>query len=373
MRTFDSFGHQIYLVGGCVRNAVLNRPLSDIDLASDALPERAMEIASEAGFKIIPTGLEHGTITAVANEVAFEITTFRRDVATDGRHAEVVFSEDVKQDALRRDFTMNALYCDAKGRVVDPLGGLKDARDGVVRFIGNPDDRIQEDYLRILRFFRFTAWYGDPALGLHQNGLAACAAAAQNLDRISKERIGSELLKTLAAKDPAPAMAAMQASTVLGVILPGADTKSLPLLVHLDSEYPPDPLRRLALIGGQDLKENLRLSKVQDTQIKLLRSSLQTPLPELAFRHGVQFALNAALIQATVLEQPISASLDSVLTTAASQVFPLKAADLMPNFQGPALGEVLRVAETYWIKTGFQLSAQDLADWCRNGGAKDAD
>ncbi len=228
----DDAGHRALAVGGCVRNALIGAPVSDIDIATDAPPDRVIELGEAAGLRAIPTGILHGTVTVISAGVAHEITTFRRDVDTDGRHATVAFSTDVAEDAARRDFTMNALYAQADGTVVDPLDGLPDLRARHVRFIGDPAARILEDYLRILRFFRFTAWYGDPALGLDAEGLAACAACIDGLDRISAERIGAETCKLLAAPDPAPVVAAMARSGILARILPGADATALPLFVH---------------------------------------------------------------------------------------------------------------------------------------------
>jgi poly(A) polymerase len=185
-------GYRIFFVGGCVRNAVLGEPVGDLDLATDALPEQVIRLAEAAGFKAIPTGIDHGTVTVLADGVPHEITTFRHDVQTDGRHAVVAYSTDLAQDAARRDFTMNALYADPAGEVIDPLGGLPDLLARRLRFVGDPVQRIGEDYLRILRFFRFSATYGDPALGMDVDALAACAELADGIDGLSRERIGAE-------------------------------------------------------------------------------------------------------------------------------------------------------------------------------------
>jgi tRNA nucleotidyltransferase/poly(A) polymerase len=212
-----------------------------------------IELAESAGLKSVPTGLEHGTITVVSGHTGYEITTFRRDVRTDGRHAQVVFSDDLEQDAHRRDFTMNALYANRHGQIRDPLEGLADLRARRVRFIDDPHARIREDYLRILRFFRFHAWYGDPQNGIDRDGLSACAELAEGIERLSRERIGTEMRKLLAAPDPAPSVAAMEQAGVLHRILPGASSHSLAVLVHMETEIDEAPrwLRRLACIGGQ--------------------------------------------------------------------------------------------------------------------------
>ncbi|KKL69329.1 hypothetical protein LCGC14_2116050, partial [marine sediment metagenome] len=194
----EAAGQAAYFVGGCVRDGLLDRPVRDVDIATDALPDKVQSVAQAAGFKTVPTGIDHGTVTVLAHGRPHEVTTFRSDQETDGRHATVRFGTDVTEDAARRDFTMNALYAGRSGTILDPLGGLDDLRSGHLRFIGTAEARIREDYLRILRFFRFTAWYGDPALGIDGEGLAACAALADGIARLSAERVGAEMLKLLA-------------------------------------------------------------------------------------------------------------------------------------------------------------------------------
>jgi poly(A) polymerase len=191
----------VFIVGGAVRNAILGLAAADIDMATPATPDQVVALLAAAGLKSAPTGAAHGTITAIAEHRGIEVTTFRADVITDGRHATVAFTTDIAEDAARRDFTMNALYADPEGRVIDPLGGLSDLLARRVRFIGAAEDRIREDYLRILRFFRFHAWYGDPDGGLDPDGLAACAALSDGIARLSRERVGAEMRKLLSARD----------------------------------------------------------------------------------------------------------------------------------------------------------------------------
>lgn len=219
----ESGGHQALFVGGCVRNAVLGAPASDVDIATDAHPDEVMTLAKAHDVRAVPTGIEHGTVTLVLDNVPFEVTTFRRDVATDGRRAVVAFSDRMEDDARRRDFTMNALYADRHGELYDPVGGLPDAQARRVRFIDDPVQRIQEDYLRILRFFRFGAWYADAALGWDADALSAIAQTLDGLRSLSAERVGAEMIKLLAAPDPAPAVAVMARTGVLHTLLPGAD------------------------------------------------------------------------------------------------------------------------------------------------------
>lgn len=353
----DGAGHRALAVGGCVRNALIGAAVADIDIATDAPPRRVMDLAVAAGLKAIPTGIDHGTVTLVSGGIAHEVTTFRRDVDTDGRHATVAFSTDVAEDAARRDFTMNALYADAQGRVVDPLGGLPDLRVRHVRFIGDPVARITEDYLRILRFFRFTAWYGDPALGLDAEGLAACAEHADGLDRISAERIGAELTKTLAAPDPAPVVAAMAQSGILMRVLPGADATALPVLVHLAPDA--DWRARLALLGGDH--SGLRLSKVDGKTIETLAQAARDDARPFALGDvlGAR-AIDALHIRAALLGgAPMPDALDAARRGAA-EIFPLAAADLMPDVQGPALGQALAQARDLWRAREGAIAKADL-------------
>jgi len=208
-------------VGGCVRNALIERPVDDVDIATRLLPDAVIVALARAGLKAVPTGLAHGTVTAVSGGKGFEITTLRRDVSTDGRNATVAFTDDWAEDAARRDFRLNALYADAEGTVFDPTGeGVADALAGRIVFVGDPQTRIREDYLRILRFFRFLAWYGRGRPD--DDALAACAALAPGMARLSAERVSKELLKLLAAPDPVMTVQAMDQAGVLAVILPEA-------------------------------------------------------------------------------------------------------------------------------------------------------
>ena len=360
----DSAGHQALLVGGCVRNALLGVEVADIDIATDARPETVMTLAQKAGFKAIPTGLDHGTITVVADSIPHEITTFRSDIDTDGRHAVVQFSTSVNDDAARRDFTMNALYARADGTVVDPLGGLDDLHARRIRFIKNPKARITEDYLRILRFFRFHAWYGDPNAGLDAEGLAACAELADGLETLSKERVTAELLKLLNAPIPSPSVASMSVAGCLHRILPQADAKALPILIDFEQQFDlsPDPLRRLASFGSFDAAENLRLSKAQLRQLTLLRSILTdyTSASELGYRHGFATGLDMVLIFAAMTETAPSPTARADLATGAAATFPVKPHDLMPQFEGPALGQKLAELEAEWIESGFAKNKAEL-------------
>jgi poly(A) polymerase len=349
---------QVWAVGGAVRNAVMARVISDIDLATDARPEVVMERAHGAGLRVVPTGIDHGTVTVISGGIPYEITTLRRDVATDGRRATIAYSDNLAEDAARRDFTMNALYALPPDRLVDPLGGLPDAMARRVRFVGDPDRRIAEDALRVLRFFRFHAVYGDPALGIDPEGLAACAAAVDRLAVLSRERIGWEMRKLLSAPDPGPAVAAMAASGVLGAVLPGADATHLPVIVHV--EPAPRWQRRLVMITGADVADALRLSRDEAREIAAIRAAVGSALSPaaMAFRWGAQTAEDALLIGAAMMGQaPTHDAADLRRGTAA--VFPVMAADL-PTLSGPALGQALKDAEARWLASDLRLTRNDL-------------
>ena len=364
MSALATVGHRALFVGGCVRNAALGAPVDDIDIATDAVPERVMQLAEGAGLRAVPTGFDHGTVTVVAADRALEVTTFRRDVSTDGRHAVVAFATEVAEDAARRDFTMNALYAEADGTVVDPLGGWPDLVARRVRFVGVADERIAEDYLRILRYFRFHAWYGDPEEGLDAEALAACAAGAEGIARLSAERVGREMLKLLSAPDPAPSLAAMAQAGLLARVLPGAEALALAPLVHLEEllGVPPDPVRRLAALGGEGAADRLRLSRKQERRLARLGGGVVTAAgaAENAWRFGRQMARDIELLRAASFSAPLPADLDARLERGATAVFPVSGADLVGRYEGAEIGVRLREMERDWIDSGFRATRRDL-------------
>ena len=355
-------GYQALFVGGCVRNALLGVPVADIDIATDALPETVSDIAERAGFRVIPTGIEHGTVTVLAQGELHEVTTFRRDIETDGRRAVVAFSTAVEEDAARRDFTMNALYAAADGTVLDPLGGLPDLLARRVRFVGEAEARIREDYLRILRFFRFHAVYGDPEAGIDAEGLAACAANADGLDGLSRERIGAELRKLLSARDPAPTVATMAQAGILARVLPGSDARALAPLVHLEADLPPRWQRRLAILGGKAPSEDLRLSRADSGSNEAVRAEIGSTLTPaaLGWKLGLELAQDVILCRAALLEMPLPANWQHDMARGVTSALPVTAADLMPALQGAALGGRLREIEARWLASDLTLDKAAL-------------
>jgi len=359
----EDAGHSAFAVGGCVRNDLLGAPVNDVDLATDARPERVIKLGRKAGLKVVPTGLDHGTVTIVVHGQGYEVTTFRQDVETDGRRAVVAFSDDIETDARRRDFTINALYADKSGQVFDPLGGLADIPDRRIRFIDDAVARIREDGLRILRFFRFYAAYGDPQEGLDPDGLAACASHREMLDGLSAERIGAEVRKLLSAPDPAPAVAAMEASGVLSAIMPGAVAGGLAPLVHAEAGRTPNWMRRLVVLGGLPVAERLRLSKAEAKAVAAVSSILEAGIGTklAAYTHGDDRAVDAALILASFAGAVGQNTIEALAHEGAALVFPVKARQLMPRLRpGPELGAVMKQLETAWIASDFQLSEAEL-------------
>lgn len=363
-RALTDAGYQALFVGGCVRNTLLGEPVSDIDISTNALPEIVSDLAETAGLKAVPTGIDHGTITVVSGGLPHEVTTFRHDVETDGRRAVVAYTDKVEEDARRRDFTMNALYARSDGTLIDPLGGLPDLRARRVFFIEDASARIREDYLRILRFFRFHAWYGDPQAGIDPDGLAACAALSEGLETLSKERVGAEVRKLLGAPDPAPAVASMQAAGCLARVLPGADGRGLPMLIELEAANGalPDPIRRLAVMGGHDHGDYLRLSRADARRLGVILDGVDNVKgpAELAYRYGPEPAHDILMVRAALLETPLPTGFEAAIEDGAKAVFPVTSRDLVSAVSGAALGRRLKELEAKWIASGFALTRKEL-------------
>lgn len=361
-RVVEALSGQLYFVGGCVRNTLLGDPVSDLDIATPLEPGAVIKCAEDADLKVIPTGLDHGTVTIVAEDVSFEVTTFRRDVETDGRRAVVAFSTSLKEDASRRDFTINALYADPSGRIIDPLGGFEDLKARRVRFIFDPEQRIKEDALRILRFFRFTAWYGSD---LDADGLSASAMLADRIDGLARERVGSELRKLLNAPDPAPSVAAMAVSGVLQRSLPGANAHALAPLVSLEEAAgaAPDWMTRLVALGVDDPVAALRLSRAEARTLATITALVDARLsPALAAaERGKEAAFAAQLVMNAGLPVDWTA-IARELDRGATAEFPIVATDLLAlgYSEGPSLGSALKTARETWLESNLSLDKEAL-------------
>jgi poly(A) polymerase/tRNA nucleotidyltransferase (CCA-adding enzyme) len=275
-----------------------------------------------------------------------------------------VFSTNISDDARRRDFTMNALYADADGNVIDPLGGADDLRARRVQFIDDADQRIREDYLRILRYFRFHAWYGDTSNGLDPDALAAIGSNITGLETLSAERVGSEFQKLLDAPDPSTSLAAMSQTGVLGALLPGADPALTLLMIHGAQHVGlrPDWVGRLVALGGTNVAARLRLSRAEARRFDTISRAAFDDISLLgtAFEYGVDIAVQAYLIRCAIAEVLPDAGYIGPLDLAAKQRFPVTSHDLMPAYAGPALGARLSQLKTAWIASDFTLSKADL-------------
>lgn len=373
MRALQASGGTPRFVGGCVRNALLDRKVADVDIAIDVDPNTVIRTLTDAGLRVVPTGFSHGTVTAIKGRKSFEITSLREDTHTDGRRAEVVFTKDWVLDASRRDFTINALYADTDGVVHDFLNtGLADIRARRVRFIGSATDRIQEDYLRILRLFRFHAHYGDGTM--EPDALVACAGLTGGLEMLARERIGSELLKMLAASSPALALDMMEQTGVLMKVLPTARVGT-PMAALEAAErrlgLSPSSMRRLALVtrGGdpRDTGRALRLSNEQMADLRARRAhTVLVRNTEDARRLGYERG-DAAGIDILAIQHAEEGTIPEVrivkaLQEGAGQKMPVSSKDLMAAGigAGPELGRALKKVEHIWIESDFVMDKASL-------------
>jgi len=373
-------GVETRAVGGAVRNALLGEAVSEIDLATTALPDRVMSLARKAGLKAVPTGIEHGTVTVIVDGMPFEVTTLRRDVETFGRHATVAFTENWEEDARRRDFTINALYAGSDGTVFDPLGGYADLVAGRVRFIGNAEERIKEDYLRILRFFRFNAYYGRGPLD--EAGLHAVVGLRAGLDRLSAERVSAELKRLLAAPRAMEAVEALFDYGLLPGLLGGVPRlERLRRLIAIEAALGGDSdpmvgLAALAVFVAEDaerLAARLRLSNAEQAVLALAAADhAEDGLPnEAAAKHALyrlgtgEFGPHVLLAWADSGAPPDDAAWRAALGVAdrwQPPAFPLRGADIVAlgDLEGPEIGLILRRLEADWAAGGFALSREAL-------------
>ncbi|MEH6808064.1 MAG: CCA tRNA nucleotidyltransferase [Hyphomonas oceanitis] len=365
-------------VGGCVRNVFrgTTQDDDDIDIATQLEPPATIAALEAAGIRALPTGIDHGTITAIFKGRPFEITTLRRDVETDGRRAVVAFTQDWAEDAARRDFRLNALYADLNGRVFEPIAeGVADAVSGRVIFIGDADERLREDYLRILRFFRFNAWYGET---IDPEGLAACARQMQGLDKIAAERIWKELKKLLAAPAPSAAVLAMEESGVLEQVLPGTEAGGLVALCEAEKRagLSADPMRRVMALLPRRGREvdamaaRLKLSNEEHRRLSAWASAGMDHVEGLApqdlhaaiYAYGPEAVADRAVVEAAQTERidALAARLDTI-TGWKRPVFPVGGDDAMAaGLSGPEVGQALRAAEAAWIDGDFTMGRTEL-------------
>lgn len=366
-------------VGGCVRDAIMGREVKDIDIATKLVPQETIKALKSAKIKYAPTGIEHGTISAIISERVIEITTLRQDVETDGRHANIAFTDDWLQDATRRDFTCNSLYCDIYGNLFEPIAGaLSDCKNGIIRFVGNADARVKEDYLRIMRFFRFYAWFGKGEMD--EGALLACAKHKNDIKNLSRERIWAEFEKLLNAPNPFFALSKMQEIGVLEIILGFApELNSLNNLIGFDDVLQTKPeafLRFMALFIDKEIDENkiahvFRLSNGQKSRLKSyakIRDEIGVNENEISLKakiyiHSKNVVKDASILAAAkindikLLQQYIK-----IIDEFAVPVFPIDGENLkalnIPT--GPKFGKILKAVEAKWIESDFKLSREEL-------------
>jgi poly(A) polymerase len=383
MDALTSDGGEARFVGGVVRNALMHREVTDIDIATPLVPEEVTQRLQSAGLGTVPTGIEHGTITAIANGKPFEITTLRRDVSTDGRRATVAFTGDWKEDAARRDFTINALYAAQDGEVFDYFGGLADLESGLVRFAGDPVTRIREDYLRILRLFRFHAWYGRG--DLDAAALKAAVCEKKGIDTLSGERLQKEMLKLLEAENPALVLRVMAASGILAEILP-ADLQlpRLERLIEIDRAnfFSADAVLRLAAMLPDDaaaagaVADRLKFSNVDRERLHDLAATDEEIVPYLSIREmrkrlyrvGPQRFRDLVRLRWAADQKNSNAvqwrALLAMVDAWQRPVFPLSGRDVMNAgvAQGPLVGRILGEVEQWWIESDFTQDEFSLAE-----------
>lgn len=381
LAALDLNGEETRIVGGALRNALLQRPVEEVDLATTLLPEAVAARAAAAGLRAIPTGIEHGTLTLLAGKKTFEVTTLREDIETDGRRAKVRFGRDFRADALRRDFTINALSMTAGGRLYDYTDGLDDLASRKVRFIGEPRRRIAEDYLRILRFFRFSAEFSEGPLD--PEGRAAAIRLRDGLGRLSRERVRAELFKLLCARRAAEVCGEMSGDGLLHVLVASVPNAArLRRVIEIASGSPEDPVLRLAALcvhlpeDAARLRDQLRLSNGETERLEAAARTLVSlhgrgappsgcGLQEALFRFGRQAAADAFIL-AQADDCPEYAALwdEARKSLAATREprLPFSGADLIARgiSEGRAVGEVLKEFEAEWIKAGFPTDPAHL-------------
>jgi poly(A) polymerase len=382
LAVLDTQGEEARVVGGAVRNALLGLPAQEIDVATTAVPQEVVHRVQTAGFKPVPTGIEHGTVTVVVDKVPFEVTTLRQDVETDGRHAKVAFGRDWRADAERRDFTINAFSATRDGTVYDYVGGLADLKVRRVRFIGDPKQRIEEDYLRILRFFRFHAAYGTSDHP-DREGLIACINCRNGLDQLSRERVRMELMKLVVAPHAVPTLVAMADAGLTLRVLGGISyLGAFEMMAKAEAALggAPDPVRRLAALGvwvaedAERLWHKLRLTNAEHERLTSVGEGWRQLSPDLSeqaqrallYRLGPLHFTDAALLawarSSAGAHNAAWHTLAGLPLRWTAPLFPLKAADFIERGveKGPALGAAMAAAQAAWVEADFPEDAAAL-------------
>ena len=370
-------------VGGCVRDSIIGLKTNDIDIATKLNPEDVVKILGSESIKVVPTGIDHGTVSVFSKDFNFEITTLRSDISTDGRHAEVIFSDSWEEDSLRRDFTINSIYLKQNGEIYDPHNGIQHLKDKKIIFIGNPDERINEDYLRILRFFRFNAFYGNNNLKLSSDSIKACTKNKNKIKKLSSERVQNEFFKILNSSDPYFIVSIMRKIEILDLLFEHkVETKIFKKLLLIDKEnsFSKNHILRFASLALNNKKINsnnlqmfnfskkerkeLYLLTNQEFEIhnKLNKSDIKKILYSIDRKTLKDMAkLSWALSNNRVTNKNWKNVL-SQIDKVAIPIFPLKAKDILDYGleEGPIIGEILKTVEQDWIDSNFEHNKEDL-------------
>ena len=383
LNALSAGGHKSMFVGGCVRDALLERPVNELDIATPETPERIVTLLEAAGLKAIKTGIEHGTVTAICEGISFQITTLRQDIETFGRYARVKYTQNWAKDAARRDLTLNALYCDIKGNVFDPLGGLSDLKAGRIRFVGNANVRIEEDLLRLLRYFRFYAYYGrSPA---DEKALTACSQMASRIEKLSVERVWNELSRLLLAPNPASAVMLMQKHAILPYLLPEAiHSDLLDRLVKLEKQTKtaPNYLRRIAVMVSLSREEaclltkRFKFSKLDRKRFCILCDPPEWPDPSANLRQsrasfyrlGKELFTELVLIGTTKFPNEDWLALLALSKKLSIPAFTVDGSDVvsMGIPVGPQVGKILQNVENWWINGDFKADRDDCLNYLKS-------
>ncbi len=364
----SSQGAQVYFVGGCVRDTIQGREIKDIDIATDALPSQVLKITQAAGLKALKTGYDHGSISVIINEERFEVTTFRSDLVTDGRHSKVAFSSNILDDARRRDFTMNAIYMNIEGDIFDPISGLNDLLNGYVRFIGHPEKRIHEDYLRVFRYFRFLSIYGEKQDSIDYAAVKACSDAIPFLKMLSHDRVWVETQKILLVDDPSIVLKIMHSCGVLDQILPDAKIERLQRLLKMESQFEFEfkEINRLAALNVMKVSSWVKNFPLKKEQRRWLDKLLVNLKDSSSLRvKGYKYKMNLAIAALAVFKSDSVVRLrdeDLIdIKHGALQQFPLGASDLL-EFLPPSkkLGDELRRLKDIWFGSELEYDRDDL-------------
>ncbi len=367
-KVLTSNGAKVYFVGGCVRDTVQGKQINDIDIATDALPSEVIRLANGAGLKILRMGISHGSVTLVNEKDCFEVTTFRSDVVANGRHSRVSFSLNILDDAKRRDFTMNAIYMTITGEIVDPLSGWADLANSRVRFIGKPEKRIHEDYLRILRYFRFLAIYQQHNISIDEKVVRACVEAIPGLKRLSNERVWGELQKILSAENPYFVLKVMQEYGILDEILPLARVEGLQRFLKVEDQLTIKfkEINRLAVLNVSRVKSWIEVFPLKKEQKKWLDELLVSLGDNSSLRvKGYKYQTNIVKTSFIIsqLEKVVTISNNDLaeIEFGSLQEFPIQISDLL-NFFSPSkdLGDEFKRLQNMWFSSNLELTRAEL-------------